>query len=105
MVWLLFTKEIWMFYLFAIFFGLAYGVIVPLFTMVPVEFFGLQSLGGILSVLLIMGTAGGAIGPPLTGSIFDANKRYHWAWVISIIVATSASLLSLILLRHKPKEK
>ena len=101
LIWLLFAKEIWMFYLFAVVFGFAYGGIVPLFPVVPAELFGIKSLGIILGAIMFLGTIGGAIGAPLTGSIFDITGSYRLAFLICIAICTAAVILSLVLLRYK----
>jgi MFS family permease len=103
LIWLLFAKEIWMFYLFAVVFGLAYGGVVSLLTVVAVELFGLKFLGTILGGLFFIGMAGGAVGPPLGGSIFDITGNYSLAFLICVVVCTVAVILSLVLLRYKGK--
>ncbi len=103
LIWLLFTKEIWMFYVFAVIFGLAYGGIVSLTTVVPAELFSRSFLGIILGSLMLFATVGGALGPPLAGSIFDVTGSYSLAFLICVIIGTLAIILSLILLRYKGK--
>ncbi len=99
--WLLFAKETWMLYVFAIIFGLAYGGIVLLQTVISVELFGVGSLGIILAALMFYGTIGGALGAPLAGSIFDITGSYSLAFVICVIISGLASVLTLILLKAK----
>ncbi len=97
--WLIFAKEIWMLYVFAVFFGLAYGGIVLLQTVISAELFGVGSLGIILAALIFYGTIGGALGAPLAGSIFDITGSYSLAFVICVIVSGLASIFTLILLK------
>ena len=99
--WLLFAKEIWMLYVFAVIFGVGYGGIVPLLTIISAELFGLGSLGMILAALMFCGTIGGALGAPLAGSIFDITGSYGLAFLICVIICTLAIILSLILLKAK----
>ncbi|MFC1988902.1 MFS transporter [Chloroflexota bacterium] len=103
LAWLLFTTETWMFYVFAVAFGLASGGIIPLLTVVPAELFGLRHLGAIFGFFFLFDTSGGMLGSPLAGLIFDINKSYHLAFGIDAIVGTLAIILSLILLRYKSK--
>ncbi len=98
---LLFTKEIWMFYIFAGVFGIAYGAVVPLQTTLTAELFGLSSLGVILAGVTLFGTLGGAAGPPLAGAIFDTTGNYRLALIICVAIGALATMLSLILLRSK----
>ncbi len=101
LIWLLFAKEIWMLYLFAVAFGIAYGGIVSLQALLPVELFGLGSLGIIFGGVHFFGTLGGAVGGPVAGSIFDATGNYSLALLICAIISALAIILSLILLKAK----
>ncbi|MBA7479856.1 L-lactate transporter [subsurface metagenome] len=101
LIWLLFAKEVWMFYIFAAVFGIAYGGMIPVQTLVTAELFGLSSLGIILGSTELFFTLGGALGPPVAGSIFDVTGSYRLALLICIIVSALAITLSLILLKAK----
>ncbi len=101
LIWLLFAQEIWMFYVFAVVFGVADGSIVPLQNLIAAELFGLSSLGIILATLMFCGTTGGAVGALLAGSIFDVTGSYSLAFLICVIMGALAIILSLILLRAK----
>jgi MFS family permease len=98
---LIFIKEVWTFYIFAGVFGITYGAVAPLQTTLTAELFGLRSLGLILAGITLFGTLGGAIGPPLAGTIFDTTGNYRWALIICVVLSGLAALLSLILLRTK----
>ncbi len=104
MIWLLFTKELWMFYVFAVIFGIAYGGEILVYTLVPAELFGLKHLGTIAATARFLGGIGGAAGPPLAGKIFDITGNYRLAFLISLILSALAFILSLILLRSKRSE-
>jgi MFS family permease len=104
LVWLLFASEIWMFYLFASLYGISFGLIVPLQTLMPGELFGLKSLGIITATMMFMGSIGGAIGSPLAGAIFDATGDYQNAFFICAGFAALAIILGIILLRIKIKK-
>ncbi len=103
LIWLLFSRDTWMFYLFAVLFGIAYGGVIPLEIALPAELFGLKFLGMTLAGLMIFFTIGGAIGAPLAGYIFDVTGSYSLAFLICVIVFALAITLSLILLRSKGK--
>jgi len=90
-----------MLYIFAVIFGIGYGGIVLLQTLISVELFGLGSLGMILATLMFCGTIGGALGAPLAGSIFDITGSYSLAFLICVIICALAIILSLILLKAK----
>jgi MFS family permease len=99
LIWILFAREIWMFYVFAVVFGVAYGGIISLQPLIPAELFGLSSLGIIYGSLDLLSTTGAAVGPLLAGSIFDVTESYRSAFLIFVVTGTLAVILSLILLR------
>ncbi|MFC1934148.1 MFS transporter [Chloroflexota bacterium] len=103
LIWLLFAKETWMFYVFAAVFGVAYGGIISLQPLISAELFGLSSLGTILATVVLCGTTGGALGPPLAGRIFDITESYSLAFLICLVMCALGVTLSLILLRSKGK--
>jgi MFS family permease len=103
-VWLLFASEIWMFYLFASLYGISFGLIVPLQTLMPDELFGLKSLGIITATLMFMGSIGGAISSPLAGVIFDITGDYQIAFFICTGFAVMAIIIGVFLLRIKLKK-
>jgi MFS family permease len=97
LVWLLFARELWMFYLFAIVFGFAYGSYGPLISLLVADSFGLSSLGVILGVVTFFVTIGAAIGPIFAGKIFDVMGSYQVAFVVCAVLTASAMILSLFL--------
>jgi len=103
-VLLLFAREVWTFYLFAAFFGIAWGYFGPITALVTAELFGLKYLGTITAAILFLGTIGGAIGAPLVGRIFDVTGSYSLAFKILLILGVLAVALSLVLLRSKSYE-
>jgi len=96
-LWLLPAREMWMLYLFAGIFGLAYGGMQVLFSPMVAELFGLGSHGVILATAAFAGTIGGAVGPILAGYIFDVTGSYNLAFLISAIVAAVGFVLTLLL--------
>jgi MFS family permease len=103
LIWLLFTRELWMFYVFAVLFGLANGGFTTLIPVISAELFGLVSLGVIIGALGIFMTLGEAIGAPVSGIVFDITGSYRIAFLICIGISAAAVILSLVLLRHKGK--
>ena len=93
-----------MLYLFAVLYGIAYGGVLPLEMLLTGELFGLKSLGMIFACLILFGTVGGAVGSPLAGYIFDITGSYYVAFLVCIILAALAVVLSLIILRSKGRE-
>jgi len=99
MVWLLFADDAGSFYAFAVFYGIAYGGIVPMQTLMAGELFGLRSLGIITATVMLGGSLGGAIGAPLAGAIFDNSGSYQWAFQICLILLVLAIICSVALRR------
>jgi MFS family permease len=104
MVWLVFAGSTLSFYLFACLYGVAYGIVVPLQTLMPGELFGLKSLGTISATLMFVGSIGGAIGAPLAGAIYDSTGSYQRAFYICAVLAALAVVLGVLLLGQKPKK-
>jgi MFS family permease len=103
LIWLLFAEEIWMFYLYALLQGLSFASVVTLLPVLTAELFGLKSLGVMIGALTLVGIIGEAIGPILTGSVFDITGSYRIAFLICVGICAAAVVLSLVLLRYKGK--
>ena len=80
--WVVFSRQIWMLYLFAVLFGLGWGAIATLRISVTGELFGLHSLGVILGIVEFGSKTGGAIGPFISGWIFDITESYFAAFLV-----------------------
>jgi len=104
MIWILFTSELWMFYIFTLIIGVAFGAEPVVLSLVPAELFGLKYLGTIAAVTMLWGTVGAAIGVPLAGTIFDITGSYRIAFLICVASGILAVALSLILLCSKSYE-
>ena len=101
--WLIFAGEIWAFYLFAVVFGLAYGGVVPLATLVPSELFGTKSLGVIIGALMLYHTIGGAGGAPFAGYMYDTTGSYDAVLPVLAVVSLIAAVLGVVLVRYRGK--
>jgi len=92
LIWLLFAEKTWMFYVFAVMFGLSYGGFTLLLPVVTAELFGLASLGVLIGGITFMTTLGDAVGAPVSGTIFDITAASHNWWKFNL--AISYTLLS-----------
>jgi MFS family permease len=90
---LMFAKNTWMFYVFAIIFGFAQGGMGTSESPIIANLFGLSSHGLIYGTTAIGFTAGAAAGPFLSGYIFDATGSYQFA----LVACTICSIIGLIL--------
>lgn len=100
---ILFAREAWMFYLFAILEGVAHGAFYTLISPLLAQLFGLRSLGSILGVVIFVGTIGGAIGPVLAGRIFDVTGSYQLFFMICLVLSIAAIVL-MFFLRQPDRE-
>jgi MFS family permease len=96
-LWLVPARELWMFYLFALVFGFAGGGMAASESPLVAGLFGLKSHGLIYGVVHLGFTAGAAVGPVVTGYIFDLTGSYQMAFLVcaafSIIGIILASIL------------
>jgi MFS family permease len=83
---------------FVVLFGLGLGGTAVLVPLLVGECFGLAAFGKILGAIMISATVGAAIGPVLTGRIFDVTGSYRIAFLIHV-AAFAASALAILLLR------
>ena len=66
-------------------FGVAFGGGAVLIPLLVGECFGLRFFGRILGLTMISATLGGAIGPVLTGRIYDVTGSYQLAFVMHTV--------------------
>jgi MFS family permease len=97
LLWVMAAREMWMFYLFAVIFGIGYGGLAALMSPVPAELFGLQSLGAVVGAVVCSFTIGGAIGPVLAGRIFDLTGSYSLAFWACTAAGVAGIILSALL--------
>ena len=86
-----------MFYLFVVIYGLGIGGGGAMEPTIVAELFGIKSHGLILGVMSFIFTVGGAVGPVLTGYIFDVNGSYRPAFVVCTAIGIAGIILSVIL--------
>ena len=96
-IWLLVARELWMLYIFAVIFGLAYGEILCMMSLLPAQLFGLRSQGVILGIIIFASTIGGGIGPVVAGRIFDITGSYQVALMICVAVACVGLILAIFI--------
>jgi MFS family permease len=78
-------------------FGLGLGGGAVLIPLLVGECFGLLSFGKILGMVMISATLGAAVGPVLTGWIYDVTGAYQFAFLLHIAAfATAAVVISLL---------
>ncbi|MCK9275337.1 MAG: MFS transporter [Syntrophales bacterium] len=83
----------WMLFSFAIFFGLGYGSIAPIFPSRAADLFLGPHFGKTLGILSLGGGIGGAAGVWLSGKIFDLTSSYQTSFAISLCAIIVAIIL------------
>ncbi|MBI4186542.1 MAG: MFS transporter [Chloroflexi bacterium] len=96
-LWLLVADSAWMFYLFGVLFGFAYGGLWALGTLTVAEIFGLKAHGAILGFATFIGLVGESVGPALAGYIFDVTSGYQLMFVITAVISAMSVILALLL--------
>lgn len=82
-------------------YGLTLATAVALLPVVLRETFGAQSLGTVMGWLIVFQTLGIAIGPILSGRLFDLSGSYTTAFAISgVIIVIAAGLMSGVVRRE-----
>ena len=99
-----FAQEIRTLYLFTLVYGFAHGGFFALTSPLVAELFGTRSHGVIFGVMLFFGAFGGAIGPTVTGLIFDVASSYQLAFLILAAVSIAGLTLSTFLRPMKAKK-
>ena len=94
LLWLQLAGELWMFYLFAVVYGLGHGGLFTVISPIVAEYFGISSHGALFGIVLFITMVGGAIGPVIAGYIFDTTGSYSLAFWI----CTSVGALALVLI-------
>jgi MFS family permease len=93
-LWLQVADELWMLYLFAVFYGMGHGGHFTLISPLVAEHFGIRSHGVLFGIVLFAGTFGGAIGPILAGHLFDITGSYSSAfWICAAMGFVSLGLI------------
>lgn len=102
LAFLIFASELWMFYLFAIVFGFAYGGEVPQMPVLVGQFFGMRAVAALVGVAVFGATIGGAIGAWVGGQVFDVTQSYQLAFTIATGASFVAIALTLMLKKVRP---
>ena len=97
LVWLQLAGSAWMLFVFAVVYGFAHGGFFTVMSPTVAELFGTGSHGLLFGIVLFSGTLGGAIGPLLTGYIFDLTGSYRIAFLVLAALVTIGFTLIFLL--------
>jgi MFS family permease len=92
--WLQYANKLWMLYLFAAVYGFAHGGFFAIISPLVAELFGTAHQGANLGMVLFIGQVGGAIGPVITGRLYDVLHNYQVAFLILVAISVGALILT-----------
>jgi OFA family oxalate/formate antiporter-like MFS transporter len=101
---LILSPALWVLYFFAVFFGLAWGNLATQQSPLVAVLFGLASHGLIFGVVDLGYTFGSAVGPLVSGYIYDISGSYQIAFVLSAIMSGLGIAITLLLKPFKHDE-
>jgi len=102
--WLQTSDNLWKMYVFACIYGFAHGGFFTVISPIIAEFFGTESHGAIFGMVIFFGTSGGALGPIITGYIFDLSGSYTVSFWL-LLTMSILGLICLILLKPISQSK
>jgi len=94
MIFLVWARDLWTLYLFALIFGFACGGMLPGISALIGDTFGLLNVGAIFGALEIGWGIGAALGPITSGYIFDVTRSYSLAFFIAAALLLLATLFT-----------
>ncbi|MET3925411.1 MFS transporter [Devosia sp. 2618] len=83
------------FYMLAVLLGMAYGGVMPLYSVLAREYFEPHVMGTVLGGITMTSSIGMAFGPVGGGWIFDTFGDYHWLYVSSAAIGIAAAAVAL----------
>jgi MFS family permease len=94
LIWLIWIKDLWMFYVFAAAFGFSWGGLSNQVTVSLGDIFGMRAIATIMGLMSAGWTIGAAIGPTVGGMAFDMSGSYAAAFAISAAGLLLCALLA-----------
>jgi MFS family permease len=91
----LFPRSYGSFTLLAVYFGISYGGVMPLYAVVAREFFGGQSMGATYGGIFFISCLGMGFGAWIGGRVFDYTGTYQVMYVLSFLYGSAGALLAL----------
>lgn len=95
--WLLVANSSWMFYLFAVLYGLGYGGWVPQIPSILSRLFGPHRLSILFGMAQLTGGMAGVVGPVLAGALFDATGSYRMVFLLVGTVSLTTMIGAILL--------
>jgi MFS family permease len=90
-----FTRQIGEFYIVAVIFGMAYGGVMPLYSVIAREYFPMRIMGTVIGATSMIASLGMSLGPAVGGWIFDTTGNYGWLYLGSFGIGLGAAGIAL----------
>jgi MFS family permease len=90
-------NDVSLLFIFAVVFGIFDYASFPLVASMVASHFGLRIMGFTMGLLSAFHALGGAAGSFLGGYLFDLFARYDWVWILSLLLAVFAALITLLI--------
>lgn len=92
----IYLSEISQFYMLAAVLGLAYGGVMPLYSVLAREYFPPRLMGTVLGAMTMTSSIGMAAGPVGGGWLYETFGTYHWLYIASAGIGIAAAALALV---------
>jgi MFS family permease len=100
----IYVTQLTEFYMLAVVLGMAYGGVMPLYSVLAREYFEPRVMGTVLGAATMTASIGMAFGPLGGGWLYDTFGSYHWLYVASAAVGIGAAAMALTFPRPKQRE-
>ena len=90
-----YVSQVPLFFVIAPIVGLAYGGVMPLYSILAREYFGQRVMGTVFGAAAMTSFIGMAVGPVGGGWLFDTFGTYHWLYVASAAIGLAAAGMAL----------
>jgi len=91
----IYVSELPQFYALAAVLGLAYGGVMPLYSVLARDYFSPRVMGTVLGGMVMTSSIGMAFGPVGGGWLYDTFGTYHWLYIASAAIGIAAAALAL----------
>ncbi|MBI4187864.1 MAG: MFS transporter [Chloroflexi bacterium] len=95
------TSSLSVIWLYAIVLGMCVGSWLPVMAMLVSDNFGFVSYGSIFGIVMFVQSVGVALGPIVSGYMYDSMGTYYWAFITFIILYIVSALSVLVVRRPK----
>jgi len=105
MLWLIWSKELLMFYAFGVVFGFSIGGLDTTMTALVGDTFGMRNIGIIMGALQVNWGIGMIIGPAVGGLVFDVANSYFIAFLMGVLAMLVIAMLIALTRREAYQSK